>query len=137
MISGKVIALLLIARFAVAQNDVKCTPDGWRAIGKNGMCVSTDDLDAKCSDKEVSASRVDCMGFDGAWCCYVPLPKANSAMKVNVKQAMAPSAGSYNYGTTSVVTVPPPPPPPTTAYTPAPPASTTTPAPPPPTTTTP
>lgn len=46
-----------------------CTPDNWRAIGKNGMCATTNDLDAKCGVLEISASK-DCGAFDGNWCCY-------------------------------------------------------------------
>lgn len=41
----------------------------WQAVGKTGICASTDNLDAMCSNLEMAMSR-DCMGANGPWCCY-------------------------------------------------------------------
>lgn len=49
---------------------VLCRPDGLKSFGKHGQCVSTIDLDDKCSDKEISSSGDHCADFDGHWCCY-------------------------------------------------------------------
>lgn len=61
--------LALLRKVGLELEHSVCEPDQWKAIGKNGICASTDDLDAQCSDKEISSS-VDCDAFDGHWCCY-------------------------------------------------------------------
>lgn len=33
-------------------------------------CVSTSDLDKKCSEKDILFSETDCAGFYGSWCCF-------------------------------------------------------------------
>ncbi|XP_055346193.1 uncharacterized protein LOC129593762 [Paramacrobiotus metropolitanus] len=63
--------------------EISCLPDNWKTSGGKGICATTDQLDTKCSgDLEISSSK-DCSGFDGNWCCYVPM-KAGSATKQTV-----------------------------------------------------
>lgn len=59
-----------VLSFLKGQEEQRCTPDHWKAIGKNGVCVGLDAVDERCSDREMAVSRTDCEAFDGNWCCY-------------------------------------------------------------------